>query len=78
MQLCISQKKKKKQFLNFDGVCSRGKVKRVCGLSYCQLATLRNFPLFNRVIFLFFQDLPLIAIDSFKHMYLFPKFEDIK
>ena len=26
----------------------------------------------------FFQDLPLVAIDSFKHMYLFPKFEDIK
>lgn len=24
------------------------------------------------------EDLPLIAIDSFKHMYLFPKFEDIK
>ncbi|XP_068750771.1 endoplasmic reticulum resident protein 44-like [Montipora capricornis] len=24
------------------------------------------------------KDLPLIAIDSFKHMYLFPKFEDIK
>lgn len=24
------------------------------------------------------QDLPLIAIDSFRHMYLFPYFEDIK
>lgn len=26
----------------------------------------------------FFQDLPLVAIDSFKHMYLLPKFDDIK
>ena len=26
----------------------------------------------------FFQDLPIVAIDSFKHMYLFPKFDDIK
>lgn len=24
------------------------------------------------------QDLPLIAIDSFRHMYLFPKFEDME
>ena len=24
------------------------------------------------------QDLPLIAIDSFRHMYIFPYFEDIK
>ena len=24
------------------------------------------------------QDLPLIAIDSFRHMYLFPEFEDIR
>ncbi len=23
-------------------------------------------------------DLPLIAIDSFRHMYLFPKYEDMK
>ncbi len=24
------------------------------------------------------EDLPLIAIDSFRHMYLFPRYEDMK